>query len=293
MTNKYESIIDTLQIKVKLLNVEDFTQINEEKFPFIKSRVVDAEDGSMTIGMSLNRRKGHYNRLTTLSNHIEEFNQMVHDFNISNDADIELNRVDIAIDTNLDYYENFKFILYMFELITYSDKKSDKWYTTNLETLQENSTKQIGRKRDIVFYDKEDESKGRHLFNTRMEFRYKDLKSLDFIKHINKVIDLINSIEQNIELLDKNMTNRLIRLYGKEINNGNVKSLSEFVRKFNKYIYTTEIMKDLYDGTGLTGNYENWIKRYRKSNKLEFISKSRIQRYRIETVKSLNLYKNN
>jgi len=290
---KYDSIIDTLQIKLELSNVEDFTQINIGSFPYIKSRVVDAEKGTMTIGMSLNRRRGHYNRLNSLSEHIEEFNQMIDDFKIINKDIIELNRVDIAIDTNLDYYENFKFFLYMFELITYDDKKSDKWYTTNLETLQENTIKQYGRKREIEFYDKEDESRGRHLYKTRMEFRYKEIKSTDFIKHIDKVFNLVDAMTQNIELLNQNMSNRLIRLYNKEIQNKNVKSLSEFVRKFNKYIYTNEIMRDLYNKTGLTGNYENWIKRYRKSNKLEFISKHKVEQYKKDCIKSLKVYKEN
>lgn len=293
MTNKYFSIIDTLKIRVKLLNVNDFTKITQEEFPYIISRNIDIEEGSMILGMSLNRRKGHYNRLTTLSDHLVEFDAMIQDFNIENGEDLELNRVDIAIDTNLDYYENFKFILYMFELITYGNKKSDKWYTTNLETLQENSIKEMGRHREISFYDKHDESKGRHKYDCRMEIRYLDLTSLDFKKHINKLVDLINSIEQNIELLDKNMANRLIRLYGKEMNNGNVKSLSEYVRKFNKYIYTNEVMKKLYDTSELDGDYNNWVKKFRQSNKLEFISKANVKRYRIETVKSLNYYKNN
>ncbi len=287
------SIIDTMKIKIKLSNVEDLNKISIENFAYIKSVDTDIVKGEITVGMSLNRRRGHYNRLITLSENVKEFDEMLKDFGIIIDEDVELNRVDIAVDTELDFHDNFKYYLYAFELLSYEDKKSDKWYTTNLETLKNNSIKKLGRKFQIVFYDKQDESQGRHLYNTRMEFRYLDIQSQDFTKHIDKLIALVDSMSQNIELLDKNMSRRLTRLYRNEIKCGNVKSLSEFVRKFNHYIYTDEIMKNLYAESGLKGNYKMWLKDFRKINTLEFYSKSSVNEYKANCIRSLKTYRNN
>ena len=183
----------------------------------------------------------------------------------------------------------------MFELCTYTDKRADKWYTTNLNTLKNNTIKQMGRKLQIVFYDKADESNGRHLYNSRMEFRFLDISSADFKKHIDKLIELINSIEQNIELLDKNMSARIKRLYDNAIKKHDVKTLSEFVRMYDKYIYTSNILKELYDYVGLKGTYNNWLREFRRNNegKLKLFTTNDVKKYKADCIRSIKAYKNN
>lgn len=291
--DEFNTIIDTMEIKLKLSNVEDFTKISIENFDYVKSIKPNLEKAEITIPLSLNRRQGHYNRLTTLSENEVEFKAMLKDFGVIIDDDVKLNRLDIAIDTELNFDDNFKYFLYMFELCAYSDKRADKWYTTNLNTLKNNTIKQLGRKLQIVFYDKADESNGRHLYNSRMEFRFLDISCSDFKKHLDKLINLINSIEQNIELLDKNMSERIIRLYEREIERKDVKSLSEFVRKYNQYIYTTNILKALYEHVGLKGNYAEWLRKYRRTNKLDFFTIADVRKYKSNCIRSIKAYKNN
>lgn len=292
-TKEYSAIIDTMEIKLKLTNVEDLGKISIDNFEYIKSIRANLEQTEMVISLSLNRRQGHYNRLTTLSENGEEFKAMLKELEVVIHEDVKLNRLDISIDTELNFDDNFKYFLYMFELCTYSDKRADKWYTTNLNTLKNNSIKQLGRKLQIVFYDKNDESNGRHLYNSRMEFRFLDISSSDFKKHIDKLITLINSIEQNIELLDKNMGERIIRLYDHEMKLEGVKSLSEFVRKYDRYIYTTKILKALYEHVGLNGTYVSWIKNYRRTNKLDLFTANDVKKYQSNCIRSIKAYKNN
>ena len=289
----YNTVIDTMKIKLKLTNVEDLNKISVDNFEYIKSINTNIEKSEITIGLSLNRRQGHYNRIANFTDNEKEFKGMLKDFGVIVHEDVSLNRIDIGIDTELDFYDNFKYFLYIFELCTYGDKRGDKWYTTNLNTLKNNTIKQLGRKMQIVFYDKADESSGRHLYNTRMEFRYIDIESNDFKKHIDKLIELINSIDQNIELLNKNMSNRLVRLYDHEFKISSVKTLSEFVRKFDRYIYTSEIMESLYKHSGLKGNYKDWIRNFRRINNLEFFTASNIKEYQADCIRSIKKYKNN
>lgn len=292
--DRFATIIDSMEIKLKLTNVKDLDKINIDNFPYIKKDVrINAEQTEIVIPLSLNRRQGHYNRLTTLSENGVEFQAMLKDFGVIMQQDVKLNRIDIAIDTKLNFNDNFKYFLYIFELCTYSDKKADKWYTTDLNTLKNNSIKQIGRKLQIVFYDKNAESNSRHFYNTRMEFRFLDISSTDFSKHLDKVINLINSIEQNVELLDKNMSERIIRLYECEMQQGVVKSLSEFVRKYDVYVYTKEILKNLYSHSGLSGTCANWIKNYKRINKLELFTATDVKNYKANCIRSIKAYKSN
>jgi hypothetical protein len=290
--DKFNSIIDTLEIKTDINNI-DVHDINTSNYDFIKEPRLNMKDSKVSIPMSLNRVKGHYNRLETLTEHMEALKMVLKQFGIEVNEDLTLNRVDIAIDTSMLFKDYFKYFLYMFELLTYGDKRADKWYTTNLNTLQNNTIKQLGRNLEIVFYDKNDESKGRHLYNTRMEFRYKQLTSLDFVKHIDKLIVLIGSIEQNVELLDKNMGARLIKLYDMEMKEGNIKTLSEFARKFDRYIYTDFIMEALHNHSNLKGNYKSWIKNFRRTNIMEFFTNANVEQYQKNCISSLKRYKNN
>ena len=126
-----------------------------------------------------------------------------------------------------------------------------------------------------------------------MEFRYLDISSLDFKKHLDKLTTLINSIDQNAELLDKNMGERIIRLYEYELKCKGVKSLSEFTRKYDRYIYTTNILKALYNHVGLKGSCSDWLRKYRRTNKLELFTTTDVKRYKSNCIKSIKTYKNN
>ena len=64
---EFGTIIDTMEIKLKLTNVQDLNRISIDNFEYIKSVRTNLEKAEMIIALSLNRRQGHYNRLTTWS----------------------------------------------------------------------------------------------------------------------------------------------------------------------------------------------------------------------------------
>ena len=88
--------------------------------------------------------------------------------------------------------------------------------------------------------------------------------------------------------LEDNMSKRLIKLW--EMDKGNVKSFSEFVRKYNDYFYTLNILKVVYKSTGMKGSYSNWLKEFRRVNVLEFYTTKDIKELQKAMLKSVKTY---
>lgn len=218
---------------------------------------------------------------------------MLKDFGIEILEDEKLNKLTISIDTELNFNNNFKYFLYMFELCVYSDEKSDIMCTINLDTLKNSSIKQFRGNFQVAFYDKNDKSNSRGLYNSRMEFSFSSMPFDDINKYIDKVMNLIDGIEKNIELIDNYMGSRMVKLYDQEIGQESVKSLSEFVRKYDRYIYTEAILKALYGKMNLRGAYSEWLSNYRRKNKIDLFTISDVTTYKDRCIKSIKAYKKN
>lgn len=219
-----------------------------------------------------------------------ELKNMLKDFGIEIQQDVKLGRFNIGIDTELNFNDNFKYFLYMFELFMCSDEKEDIIYTINLDTLKNSSIKQVGELFQLIFYDK---NNIRDLYNSRMEFIFSNIESTDINKYIDTIINLINVIEKNIELIDEYMSFRIIQLYDQEIEQKSVKSLSEFVRKYDRYIYTEGILRSLYGKMNLRGCCSEWLVNYRRKNKIELFTISDVKTYKDRCIKAIMTYKNN
>lgn len=75
------------------------------------------------------------------------------------------------------------------------------------------------------------------------------------------------------------MADRLVRLWNKE--KIKLQSFNEFVRKYEKYFYTSEILKRVYSDNGLVGSYENWLNKFRRNNHIKFYFKKDIIDFKI------------
>jgi hypothetical protein len=295
MNKKYDfkMLIDTLKIRTVGYNLVDYSSLND-KFSFIKKGSVHDEirDGELykTLIISANMEGEKYKPVFSMSEFEGILDNLYARMGIIESELVELNRIDIAVDSSMDYSENFKMILFLFELLTIECNKSDKWYTTNLRTLKNNTVISNGRSVEICFYDKKEESLGNHFANTRFEFRFKRVSSKDILLHINKVKCIVNNIDKSIEVLEENMSKRLLNLW--TIEKDEVKSFSEFVRKYNKYFFTKNILKYVYKQSGLNGSYTNWIGNFRKTNELKFYSKSDALKFKKAVKKSLKDYIN-
>lgn len=288
--SKFATVIDTLAIKTDINNVEDFTIVNDENYDYINRLSDNFNDSQMALKVNLHTKFGEM----TLDK-LNKFNCALEDslseIGVIEMDNVELTRVDIALDTNNYTMEkDFKKMLFTFELLTIKHKRDDRWYTTNLNTLQRNTIKLYDSRFELEIYDKAKASNNMHPYDTRIEFRYKRLNKdiADTEVYLHKVMDKVNEMDGKLLQLEENMSKRLIKLY--QADKDNVKSFSEFVRKYNDYFYTINILKEVYKSAKLKGGYSNWLRDFRRSNQLEFYTSKDIKELQKAMLKSVKSY---
>ena len=287
---EFKSIIDTIAIKTDINNVKDFTVVNNENYEYINKLTDSFDNSQMTLKVNLHTTYGEM----TLDN-VKKFNtaleESLNDMGVIEMSNVELTRVDIALDTNnYTMQQDFKRMLFCYELLTIKHKRDDRWYTTDLNTLQRNTIKLFGDRFELEIYDKAKASNNMHPFQTRIEFRYKRLSKdlADNEIYLKKTIDKIEEMNGKLLQLEENMSKRLIKLY--QADKDNVKSFSEFVRKYNDYFYTLNILKEVYKASGMKGSYKGWLDNFRLKNKLEFYTSKDIKELQKAMKKSVKTY---
>ena len=69
-----------------------------------------------------------------------------------------------------------------------------------------------------------------------------------------------------------------------------MKSFSEFVRKYNDYFYTINILKEVYKSANMKGSYKGWLDNFRLKNNLEFYTAKDIKELQKAMIKSVKSY---
>lgn len=233
--------------------------------------------------------KEHY--ITSLSEYKNIFENILKNIDVEDMDKVYNERVDIAIDMDIDYVTNFKKLLYFFCLVTAHKSDINKWLTINLKTLKPNTIKLDTSSLDISFYDKAFESEGKAEYKTRLEFRFKRLKNYSLEKYLDKLIMLLKDIDNNISYIEEVMINKLIELYQEQLQRYNNKvSLTDFVKQYNTFIFNTNILKELYKKF-CNGKYEYWINDFRKKYKIDLISFAEINNFKKDCIRSIKQYK--
>ena len=287
---EFKSIIDTIAIRTDINNVKDFTRVNNENYEYINKLTDSFDNSQMTLKVNLHTRYGEM-----VLDNVKKFNtaleESLNDMGVIEMSNVELTRVDIALDTNnYTMQQDFKRMLFCYELLTIKHKRDDRWYTTDLNTLQRNTIKLYGDRFELEIYDKAKASNYMHPYSTRIEFRYKRLSKdlADNEIYLKKTIDKIEEMDGKLLQLEENMSKRLIKLY--QADKDNVKSFSEFVRKYNDYFYTLNILKEVYKSVGMKGSYKGWLDNFRLKNKLEFYTSKDIKELQKAMKKSVKTY---
>lgn len=287
---EFVTVIDTVAVRVDINNLNDFKIVSNDNYDYIERLSDDFDNSKMTLKVNLHTRYGEMT-LNSFKKYNSALNSSLADIGVLNLNEVELNRIDVALDTN-DYsmQKDFKKMLFAYELLTIKHKKSDRWYTTNLNTLERNTIKLYDSRFELEIYDKAKASNNMHPFSTRVEFRYKrlnkDLKESNV--YLDKVAEKVKEMDGKLLQLEDNMSKRLIKLY--QADKDNVKSFSEFVRKYNDYFYTLNILKEVYKATGMKGGYKNWVDKFRKTNQLEFYTAKDIKELQKAMLKSVKTY---
>lgn len=287
---EFATVVDTVAVRVDINNLNDFTIVTNDNYDYIERLNDNFDNSQMALKVNLHNKYGEMT-LNSLKKYSCALNSSIAELGVLNLNEVELNRIDVALDTNsYTMQKDFKKMLFCYELLTIKHKKSDRWYTTNLNTLERNTIKLYDSRFELEIYDKAKVSNNMHPFSTRVEFRYKrlnkDLKESNV--YLNKVIDKVKEMDGKLLQLEENMSKRLIKLY--QADKDNVKSFSEFVRKYNDYFYTLNILKEVYKSTGMKGGYKNWVDKFRKTNQLEFYTAKDIKELQKAMLKSVKTY---
>lgn len=285
-----QCIIDTMSIVIEFENSYNII-VPEYMKEYVTKEIDKVEKGKKIIKINPHMITGKYKKVESLKELKSIMREVLEQLSVINQKEVKLNRIDIAIDSDLEFNDNFKFLLMFFDLYTFKKSNKDRWYTTDLDTLDRTTIIYKNTNMEVVFYDKKKESCGNHDFATRLEFRFKRLSKMDFEKNLDKVIDSLKDLEEKMPLLEEDMAKRLVKLWEKESKKGKIKTFSEFVRKYDDYFYTTNVIKIVYKESGLKGSCSNWVKKYRLTNNLEFYSKSNVIKLKKQMIKSIKTYK--
>lgn len=284
------TVIDTLEVDILKDNVSNTDPILEEDKKYIKAEG-NRKDNDNYFRLKLSPKYLIGYTATNSRNKTEEAIKIISEEIGTNILNIECNRMDISIDSSLKYTAYVKLHLYLFELITFNDNNRGKILCTSLSTLMDNNIYLNSRDLKLSIYNKALESNGLHPYETRIEFRWCRYNSLDTKKSANKVLTKLKDIENNNDLLTTDMINRLSNLYKLELENGSISNLTEFVKKYNKYFYTADIVKGVYTAVGFKGNFNKWFSKFKSNNPtFDYYSLRDIKKYKASIVKSIKNY---
>lgn len=191
-----------------------------------------------------------------------------------------LDRLDIAIDTLSSFDELYKFNLMFAHLFRIHTNNNNDVVINGLSDNKKRAIVINHRKFELYIYDKLLESKGIHPYS-RCEFRFKLLNINDVAVIIKRLEGVLTALPKYVEALNKEKIQFLYDEWQKEHAqscNKRIKSFSEFVRRYDNHIFTREILKGIYCKV-MSGNFEQWLYKFRKENFLVLISCNDMLRY--------------
>lgn len=284
------TVVDTLQCDILREKMRDERILLDEHHAYIKpSTAQRIDDNYNRVKISPKHLIGYEN--TNSSKNIDmAINTIAERIGVTK-MDIDVNRMDISVDSNLNYADYKKFHLYLFELITYRESHNKKILCTSLESYEDNNIYLNSRDLKLAIYDKGYESKGEHPYSTRIEFRWIRYTSLETDKMAKRVINKLKDIENNNVELEGKLINKLSARYEEEKKKKEIKTFTEFVRKYDKFFYTRNIIKGVYETTGYKGSFKEWLRKFKENQpNFRYYTLKDIKTYRNAIIKSVKAY---
>lgn len=289
----FNSRIDTVGVKINVDNLMD------KDIDFDSSTGIKKNGGDENVRRYIynpNRYDDIYSHDYKLTKTKEGMDRLMIMNTVINPKEVFKTRIDICTDIDMDYYENFKLLNMLHKCFTYSlysksHGRTSTFIKKNDKTLHENG---IVLKNDdyfVEYYDKKDESNGRHLYDTRLEVRLLRIKKQEFEYHIDKCVNLYKATEENFEVVEKLQSEILKTEYDYYIANNPSATFREFVAKENNSILTMENLRAVYEHANMKGSLRKWLTRYRQGHDLKLVTKTEIKNMAKDVIRSLKEYK--
>lgn len=282
---EFKSRIDTIQTKEPTANRVEFDVEVKGKEEVINKK------GELITKWNPNNMCFNYSNEYKLSTTKQKMEELMELATVINYDDVKMNRIDIATDSTMDFVVNAKLIQLLHKCLVAKIKGGKVWLNIDDTDNKVSNVRFANRDWNIEFYDKDKESEGNSLYNTRFEVRHLRIKSQDFIHHIGKTIDLWQGALNNLEVVDKIEVEKLKRIADDERKECPNMRFTTYVDRHNAEIFTLEQLKELYKYWGLKGSFKAWLNDYRKTHILELVNKTQLNNVVKEVVKSLKSYK--
>lgn len=285
--NKAEckSRIDTIQTKEPSTNRADFNVEVKGKEETLNKK------GELITKWNPNNMLFEYSNEYKLSTTKRKLVELMELATVINYDDVKMNRIDIATDSYIDFVENSKLIYLLHRCLTAKIKGGKSWSNEDDNDFNYSNFRFVNRDWNIEFYDKDKESEGNSLYNTRFEVRHLRVKAQDFEYHIEKTIQLWQGAINNLEVVEKIQVQKLCELWDKEVAECPKMKFTTFVDRNHKRFLTMNIMKEVYKYVGLKGAFSGWLRDYRRTHIMELVTKTELDKLVKEIVKSLKTYK--
>lgn len=283
---QYKSRIDTLETREPLTNREN---LEAKDLKGTETRYNKNMD--IITKYNPNNTEYQYSKDYKLSKTITNFNNMQEQLTVIDKNHVAFRRIDIATDISKNFDDISKFLDLAHKCIRAKEKDGKAWSNVDEEDL--NTSNYLYRNRfklEIEFYNKKKESNNKANYPTRLELRFLRISSKDFKLHINNAIALWKSMPLNLEQVEVQISEILIKKWLQEKSINPKLKFSTFVYKYSKYIYTQNILKSIYYQTGLKRAFKAWLQDYRKSYSIEFYTKADLTSFSKNIIKSLKDY---
>lgn len=282
---EFKSRIDTIQTKEPSTNRVEFDVEVKGKEETLNKK------GELITKWNVNNMCFNYSneyKLSVTKKKLEELMQLATVINIE---DVKMNRIDICTDSTIDFVDNAKLIQLLHKCLVAKIKGGKVWLNIDDNDNKVSNVRFANRDWNIEFYDKQKESEGKSLYNTRFEVRCLRVKCQEFEYHIEKVIQLWQSALNNLEVVDKIEIEKLKRIADDERRECQDMKFTTFVDRHNAEIFTLEQLKELYKYWGLKGSFNAWLQKYRNAHIVELVNKTQLNEVIKDVVRSLKLYK--
>lgn len=281
---KIQSTIDTTQTRDKILNRV------ESKIDVLGRKIVKREDDNITDKWCLNYKEYH----EELSSSVQEMNRMFELATVIDIGKIKLNRIDVATDIDVSFDDVEKLLSYYFLIFTEGlGKGRRRWTDMDLEEVDALWFKR--QYLEIQYYNKEKQAKEKGFaakYPTRLEVRLKRIEKQEFKYHIDRVIKMYEEVPEKIRYVQEDRIKLLCKKWDEFKKKNPTDTLTHFVVAWEEKIYSKEILEGLYRYVGLKGNFNEWLKSYKKKGRqIELFTEKDIINLNKRIVKSLKDYK--
>lgn len=279
-------------------DIEALTEFTERELREIGaiSKIWSNEDGTKTLVINPSHQYYRDRGVESIGEALEVIESLINDYGMEC---VRLKRRDIAFDYDEPFEDLERKLLIVIGLMAVSQKAlhTGKRMTPFTDTLktQGYQFKTRNNKREIVLYNKEEQSQGEHQAKTRIEFKKYLNKNYSKEALLKEIEDLQEQLDNAIGYLttyEKFVVDKLSKTYQEGVKAGFYKDFTGFIRFNQRLVSTMGIFKglhnELYEGkTGFRKTLDN----IRRTLNLELFTTGEIKREIQDMKKKLKEFK--